>query len=151
VQGSPPLAWSDWSATPGSLFLPRLSTSLWTTSGTSSRGTWPASMVHAVLPALPRTRGRVVVVGSVGDRIATPMLGAYDASKFSLLGLTDSLRAELAPFGIRVDSIFAMTVDAAAVAAARWTIAGRPHHPPSPPPPSPIELLPCERSKRGCS
>jgi NAD(P)-dependent dehydrogenase (short-subunit alcohol dehydrogenase family) len=65
-------------------------------------------MVHAVLPALPRTRGRVVVVGSVGDRIATPMLGAYDASRFSLLGLTDSLRAELAPFGIRVDSIFAI-------------------------------------------
>ncbi|HEU5454371.1 MAG TPA: SDR family NAD(P)-dependent oxidoreductase, partial [Nocardioides sp.] len=32
----------------------------------------------------------------------TPMLGAYNASKFGLLGLTDSLRAELAPTGIRV-------------------------------------------------
>lgn len=60
------------------------------------------AVVQAALPALRRTRGRVVVVGSIGDRIATPMLGAYNASKFGLLGLTDSLRAELAPTGIRV-------------------------------------------------
>jgi NAD(P)-dependent dehydrogenase (short-subunit alcohol dehydrogenase family) len=60
------------------------------------------AVVQAVLPALRRTRGRVVVVGSIGDRIATPMLGAYNASKFGLLGLTDSLRAELTPSGIRV-------------------------------------------------
>jgi NAD(P)-dependent dehydrogenase (short-subunit alcohol dehydrogenase family) len=60
------------------------------------------AVVQAVLPALRRTRGRVVVVGSIGDRIATPMLGAYNASKFGLLGLTDSLRAELAPSGVRV-------------------------------------------------
>jgi len=60
------------------------------------------AVVQAVLPALRRSRGRVVVVGSIGDRIATPMLGAYNASKFGLLGLTDSLRAELAPSGIRV-------------------------------------------------
>jgi NAD(P)-dependent dehydrogenase (short-subunit alcohol dehydrogenase family) len=60
------------------------------------------AVVQVVLPALRRTRGRVVVVGSIGDRIATPMLGAYNASKFGLLGLTDSLRAELAPSGIRV-------------------------------------------------
>jgi NAD(P)-dependent dehydrogenase (short-subunit alcohol dehydrogenase family) len=30
------------------------------------------------------------------------MLGAYHASKFGLVGLTDALRAELAPFGVRV-------------------------------------------------
>jgi len=60
------------------------------------------AVVQAALPALRRTRGRVVVVGSIGDRIASPMLGAYNASKFGLLGLTDSLRAELAPTGIRV-------------------------------------------------
>lgn len=60
------------------------------------------AVVQAVLPALRRTRGRVVVIGSIGDRIATPMLGAYNASKFGLLGLTDSLRAELAPTGVRV-------------------------------------------------
>jgi NAD(P)-dependent dehydrogenase (short-subunit alcohol dehydrogenase family) len=60
------------------------------------------AIAQAVLPVLRATRGRIVMVGSIGDRIAWPMLGAYHASKFGLLGLTDSLRAELAPLGIRV-------------------------------------------------
>ncbi|MEO7058510.1 MAG: SDR family NAD(P)-dependent oxidoreductase [Lapillicoccus sp.] len=60
------------------------------------------AVIQAVLPALRRTHGRVVVLGSIADRIALPMLGAYHASKFGLLGLTDSLRAELAPSGVRV-------------------------------------------------
>ncbi len=42
------------------------------------------------------------MVGSIGGRIAGPMLGAYHASKFALVGLADSLRAELAPSGIKV-------------------------------------------------
>ncbi len=60
------------------------------------------AVTQAVLPALRSARGRIVVVGSIGDRVATPMLGAYHASKFGLVGLTDSLRAELAPSGVRV-------------------------------------------------
>ena len=60
------------------------------------------AVIQAVLPALRASRGRIVVVGSVGGRIAGPMLGAYAASKFGLVGLTDSLRAELAPSGVRV-------------------------------------------------
>jgi NAD(P)-dependent dehydrogenase (short-subunit alcohol dehydrogenase family) len=60
------------------------------------------SVIQVVLPALRRARGRIVVVGSIADRVALPMLGAYHASKFGLLGLTDSLRAELAPSGVRV-------------------------------------------------
>lgn len=60
------------------------------------------AVVQALLPGLRTTRGRFVFVGSVGDRIAMPMLGAYHASKFGLIGMTDSLRAELAPSGVRV-------------------------------------------------
>ncbi|WP_203972619.1 SDR family NAD(P)-dependent oxidoreductase [Planotetraspora silvatica] len=45
---------------------------------------------------------RIVMVGSIGGRIAGPMLGPYHAAKFGLAGLSDSLRAELAPFGIAV-------------------------------------------------
>jgi NAD(P)-dependent dehydrogenase (short-subunit alcohol dehydrogenase family) len=60
------------------------------------------AVIQVVLPALRRARGRIVVVGSIADRVALPMLGAYHASKFGLLGLTDSLRAELAPSGVRV-------------------------------------------------
>ena len=60
------------------------------------------AVVQAVLPTLRTTRGRIVVVGSIADRVALPMLGAYHASKFGLLGLTDSMRAELTPTGVRV-------------------------------------------------
>lgn len=60
------------------------------------------AMTQAVLPALREATGRIVAVGSIGGRIARPTVGAYHASKFALVGLTDTLRAELAPWGIRV-------------------------------------------------
>lgn len=60
------------------------------------------AVTQAVLPAVRAARGRVVMVGSIAGRVAGPMLGAYHASKFALLGLTDTLRAELAPLGVRV-------------------------------------------------
>jgi NAD(P)-dependent dehydrogenase (short-subunit alcohol dehydrogenase family) len=63
-------------------------------------------MMPALRAALPSGGGdgrpRIVMVGSVSGRIAGPMLGAYSASKFGLAALSDSLRAELAPSGIRV-------------------------------------------------
>jgi NAD(P)-dependent dehydrogenase (short-subunit alcohol dehydrogenase family) len=59
-------------------------------------------VIQAVQQCLRESRGRVVNIGSIGDRIAGPVLGAYHASKFGLLGLTDTLRAELAPSGIAV-------------------------------------------------
>ncbi|GAA2729064.1 SDR family NAD(P)-dependent oxidoreductase [Cellulomonas aerilata] len=65
------------------------------------------AVTQAMLPALRagRERGRdvrIVMIGSIGGRIAGPMLGPYHAAKFGLVGLTGSLRAELAPWGIRV-------------------------------------------------
>ena len=65
------------------------------------------AVTQAALPALRKAReraskARIVMIGSIGGRIATPMLGPYHASKFGLVGLTDTLRAELAPSGIQV-------------------------------------------------
>jgi NAD(P)-dependent dehydrogenase (short-subunit alcohol dehydrogenase family) len=40
-------------------------------------------VIQAVLPAVRAGSGRIVVVGSIGGRIAGPMLGAYHASKFA--------------------------------------------------------------------
>jgi len=65
------------------------------------------AVTQAVMPALWRARDeggrpRIVTVGSIGGRIAGPVLGPYHAAKFGLVGLTDTLRAELAPFGIQV-------------------------------------------------
>jgi NAD(P)-dependent dehydrogenase (short-subunit alcohol dehydrogenase family) len=61
-----------------------------------------AAVTRAFLPPLRRGRGRIVNIGSISGRMATPALGAYSASKFALGALTDSLRVELQPWGIDV-------------------------------------------------
>jgi NAD(P)-dependent dehydrogenase (short-subunit alcohol dehydrogenase family) len=60
------------------------------------------AVTQAMLPALRAATGRIVMIGSIGGRIGSPMLGAYSVSKFGLAGMSDSLRAELAPWKIRV-------------------------------------------------
>jgi NAD(P)-dependent dehydrogenase (short-subunit alcohol dehydrogenase family) len=62
-------------------------------------------VVQTFLPLLPEQRGRVVFVGSIAGRLATPYIGPYSASKFALRSLSDSLRVELAPTGIAVSLI----------------------------------------------
>jgi NAD(P)-dependent dehydrogenase (short-subunit alcohol dehydrogenase family) len=44
--------------------------------------------------------GRIVNITSVGGRVASPFLGAYTATKHANESMTDSLRRELAIFGI---------------------------------------------------
>jgi NAD(P)-dependent dehydrogenase (short-subunit alcohol dehydrogenase family) len=44
--------------------------------------------------------GRIVNMSSVAGRFATPFLGAYNASKFGLEGMSDALRRELMIYGI---------------------------------------------------
>jgi NAD(P)-dependent dehydrogenase (short-subunit alcohol dehydrogenase family) len=53
-------------------------------------------------PELKGRPGRIVNISSVGGKTATPFLGAYNASKFALEGLSESLRRELLLFGIDV-------------------------------------------------
>src|SRR5947209_10628447 len=61
-----------------------------------------AAVTQAALPRLRDSRGRIVFVSSLSGLVATPMFGAYNASKFALEGMADALRMELAPWGIRV-------------------------------------------------
>src|SRR5918999_2183540 len=80
------------------------------------------AVTQAMLPALRQSSGtastsgtanpasadgaaRIVLTGSILGRVAAPMVGPYCASKFGLRGMADSLRAELAPSGIRVTLI----------------------------------------------
>ncbi|HTZ54436.1 MAG TPA: SDR family oxidoreductase [Candidatus Acidoferrum sp.] len=62
----------------------------------------PIAMAQAALPLLRESRGRIVNVGSIAGRLAAPFVGPYSASKAAIAALTDSLRQELARFGIAV-------------------------------------------------
>jgi NAD(P)-dependent dehydrogenase (short-subunit alcohol dehydrogenase family) len=65
--------------------------------------------LHLMLELVPSMRrrgfGRIVNISSIGGRIAVPHLAPYCASKFALAGLSDAVRAELAPHGIRVTTV----------------------------------------------
>lgn len=63
------------------------------------------AVTQAALPLLRSAHGRVVFMSSVSGQLATPFLGPYAASKFAIEALADSLRMELAPFGIPVSVI----------------------------------------------
>ena len=66
----------------------------------------PLYAVRAALPFLKRSPlPRVVNVASIGGKVAVPHLSSYSASKFALVGLSDALRAELAPYGVRVTTV----------------------------------------------
>ncbi len=63
------------------------------------------SVTQAFLPLLRPARGRLVFVGSISGRLATPFVAPYSASKFALRAVTDALRVELSPFGLSVSLI----------------------------------------------
>ncbi len=66
----------------------------------------PFTLMWELIPHMrKRGGGRIVNITSIGGKIAVPHLAAYCASKFALVGLSDSLRAELAR-----DEIFVTTV-----------------------------------------
>jgi NAD(P)-dependent dehydrogenase (short-subunit alcohol dehydrogenase family) len=77
-------------------------------------------ITQVMLPALHRSAeetgdARIVMIGSVGGRISGPILGAYQAAKHGLVGLSGALRAELAPFGIKV-----ILIEPGAIATPIW-------------------------------
>ena len=60
-------------------------------------------LIRATLPGMiERRQGCIVNISSVLGRIGTPFNGAYVASKFALEGISESLKTELQPFGVRV-------------------------------------------------
>ncbi len=64
------------------------------------------AVTKAMLPQMRAAgAGRIVTIGSVAGRIASPFMSAYAASKHAVEGLSDSLRRELRPFGISVSVI----------------------------------------------
>lgn len=60
------------------------------------------AVIQAFLPMIREARGRIVNISSVGAHIAIPFGGLLSASKSAFGSLSDALRLELRPFGIRV-------------------------------------------------
>jgi len=61
------------------------------------------SMIKAVLPGMRSHRtGTILNVSSIAGRLAAPGSGYYSATKFAVEGLSDALRKEVGPLGIRV-------------------------------------------------
>jgi NAD(P)-dependent dehydrogenase (short-subunit alcohol dehydrogenase family) len=63
----------------------------------------PARVARLVLPAMrERGDGRIINISSIAGRMSLPLLGWYCASKHGLEAMTDALRMEVAPDGIKV-------------------------------------------------
>jgi len=60
---------------------------------------------YYALPHLKHTRGRIVVISSLGGKVTLPYNSAYCASKYALHGCYDALRMELAQHGVGVTMI----------------------------------------------
>ncbi|HEY7112183.1 MAG TPA: SDR family oxidoreductase [Thermoanaerobaculia bacterium] len=59
--------------------------------------------IRAALPALRAAgSGTIVNLSSVGGKVTVPFAAPYCSAKHALESISDSLRVELAPFGIRV-------------------------------------------------
>ncbi len=66
----------------------------------------PLHLMYECVPSMRRRGfGRIVNITSIGGRIAVPHLAPYCASKFALVGLSDSVRSELQQYGIRVTTV----------------------------------------------
>lgn len=73
------------------------------------------AVTQCLLPALRTARGRIVFIGSVAAMVSSPLGAPYGASKHAIAAVVQSLRAEVAPWGIAVSE-----VDPGAVRTAIW-------------------------------
>ena len=61
------------------------------------------ALTQLVIPIMRNQgSGRIVNISSVAGRIGSPLSSVYDATKHALEAISDGLRGELAPFGIKV-------------------------------------------------
>jgi len=66
----------------------------------------PARIARLVLPGMrQRGDGRIVNISSIAGRMSLPLMGWYCASKHGLEAMTDALRMEVAPYGVKVSLV----------------------------------------------
>src|SRR3569833_2067160 len=60
------------------------------------------AITQALLPALVRSKGRVVNISSLNGKVSMAGYGGYASSMFAMEAASDALRNELAPYGVQV-------------------------------------------------
>lgn len=66
----------------------------------------PLHLIAEVLPHMKgQSSGRIVNITSIGGKVAVPHLAPYVASKFALVGFSETMRAELIKDGIYVTTV----------------------------------------------
>jgi NAD(P)-dependent dehydrogenase (short-subunit alcohol dehydrogenase family) len=71
----------------------------------------PLRVTRAFAPTLTANRGVVLNMLTILARVNLPLMGSYCASKAAALSLTQGLRSELAPKGVRVVAALPGAVD----------------------------------------
>lgn len=61
---------------------------------------------YYALPHLKETQGRIVAISSLAGKTGVPFRSGYSASKFALAGFFETLRIEVAPYGVSVTIIY---------------------------------------------
>ncbi len=70
-------------------------------------------MSQAAIPELTRRGGNIVNIASVAGKRGYPAGSAYCGTKFAVVGITQSLAAELGPAGVRVNAVCPGILDTA--------------------------------------
>lgn len=61
------------------------------------------ALTQLVMPVMRKQgSGRIINISSVAGKIARPLSSVYDSTKHALEALSDGMRGELAPFGVKV-------------------------------------------------
>jgi 3-oxoacyl-[acyl-carrier protein] reductase len=65
-------------------------------------------------------RGHIINVSSLMGKVAAPTMATYSATKFALLGFSQALRGELAPYNVKVSSLLPTLTDTDMVRDFHW-------------------------------
>ena len=71
------------------------------------------AVYQTCLPLLEKTRGRIIFLSSYGGKVAMPFIGCYQASKFALEALGDTMRQEARRLGVDVVMVLPGGIDTA--------------------------------------
>ncbi|HEY3316279.1 MAG TPA: SDR family oxidoreductase [Bacillota bacterium] len=86
----------------------------------------PLRVYRAVLPGLRKQGGGLIVtVSSVAGFIPIPFQPMYSASKYALEAMTEAMRMEVAPFGVKVSLVEPGDIKTGFTSARAWTAKSR--------------------------